>query len=540
MKPFHSVCVVLCAATITLKAAAQTPLGTTFTYQGKLENTGQPASGLHDLRFQMFTLAAGGTQVGSTICVDGVDVVDGLFTASLDFGAAFDGDQRFLQVSVRADGTPGNCASGTYTMLTPRQPLTAVPYALYALTGPGSGGPWTVSGNNIFNTNTGNVGIGTTTPQSKLHVVAPTGGATPGEGIRVHGIASGVGNQSYMSFTNSSGTRTGYVGDGSTGDNAIFLNADSGDIVLNTAAGRAVNVKSDGNVGIGTTTPGARLGIETNGPGSVLIGGQNTGSGGRTILQLAVSAASNGYSHLQSITASGVDWGTLALQPFGGNVAIGTTVAHTPLTFANTGGPKISLWGNGPQVYGFGMNVPASLMQIYTPDPSGDIAFGHGTSANFTENMRITGSGTTRVKVLEITGADLAEKFPASETLEPGMVVAIDAKNAGKLCLSRGAYNRCVAGVVSGANNFSVGAVLGNLPGHEDAPPLALSGRVYVHCDASTGAIEPGDMLTTSETPGYAMKAADANRLPGAVIGKAMEPLPAGKQGLVLVLVNLQ
>jgi hypothetical protein len=149
------------------------------------------------------------------------------------------------------------------------------------------------------------------------------------------------------------------------------------------------------------------------------------------------------------------------------------------------------------------------------------------------------GGGVVQVPVLEIMGADIAEKFPASEKLEPGMVVAIDPRNAGKLCLARGAYNRCVAGVVSGANNFSAGAVLGNLPGHEDAPPVALSGRVYVQCDASAGAIEPGDLLTTSETPGYAMKATDRDRSHGAVIGKAMERLENGR-GLVLALVNLQ
>jgi hypothetical protein len=148
--------------------------------------------------------------------------------------------------------------------------------------------------------------------------------------------------------------------------------------------------------------------------------------------------------------------------------------------------------------------------------------------------------GAVSVPVLEITGADLAEKFPASEHLEPGSVVAIDREQPGYLCMSRGAYNRCVAGVVSGANNFSVGAVLGNLPGHEDAPPIALSGRVYVRCDAAAGAIEPGDMLTTSDTPGHAMKVTDRELAHGAVIGKAMGRLDAGERGLVLVLVNLQ
>jgi hypothetical protein len=148
-------------------------------------------------------------------------------------------------------------------------------------------------------------------------------------------------------------------------------------------------------------------------------------------------------------------------------------------------------------------------------------------------------NGTTRTTVLEITGADLAERFPASERLEPGLVVAIDPSNAGELCLARGTYNRCVAGVVSGANDFAAGAILGNLPGHEDAPPIALSGRVYVHCDAASGAIAPGDLLTTADTPGHAMKATDLARAQGAIIGKAMTALESGR-GLVLALVNLQ
>jgi hypothetical protein len=81
--------------------------------------------------------------------------------------------------------------------------------------------------------------------------------------------------------------------------------------------------------------------------------------------------------------------------------------------------------------------------------------------------------------------------------------------------------------------------VLGNLPGFEDAPSIALSGRVYVWCDASSGAIESGDLLTTSDTPGHAMKAVDPHRAHGAALGKAMTALASG-QGTVLVLVSLQ
>ena len=68
---------------------------------------------------------------------------------------------------------------------------------------------------------------------------------------------------------------------------------------------------------------------------------------------------------------------------------------------------------------------------------------------------------------------------------------------------------------------------------------MALSGRVYVQADAAFGAIQPGDLLTTSDTPGHAMKVADYAKAQGAILGKAMSGLKEGK-GLVLVLVTLQ
>jgi hypothetical protein len=148
--------------------------------------------------------------------------------------------------------------------------------------------------------------------------------------------------------------------------------------------------------------------------------------------------------------------------------------------------------------------------------------------------------GTARVDVLEIEGADVAEKFPVSEAVAPGMVVAIDPERPGQLCLARGAYNRCVAGVVSGAGDVPTGAILGHMPGHEDAPPIALNGRVWVFCDAGSNPIRPGDLLVTSETPGHAMKAVDLSRSQGATLGKAMSRLARGERGLVLVLVSLQ
>jgi hypothetical protein len=150
--------------------------------------------------------------------------------------------------------------------------------------------------------------------------------------------------------------------------------------------------------------------------------------------------------------------------------------------------------------------------------------------------------GTASVRVLTITGADVAEKFPVSEENEdvsPGTVVEIDPDHPGKLRVSRAAYSRRVAGVVSGAGGIPTGTILGNLPGQEDAPPIALTGRVWVRCDTTHGPITAGDLLTTSAVPGRAAKAADLAREHGAILGKAMTAL-TDETGLVLVLVCLQ
>ncbi len=150
--------------------------------------------------------------------------------------------------------------------------------------------------------------------------------------------------------------------------------------------------------------------------------------------------------------------------------------------------------------------------------------------------------GTTTTKVLEITGGgDIAEPFDVdqSEGAKPGMVLCIDSNNPGQLQLSRKAYDRKVAGIVSGANGVNPGLTLKQAGSVVDGSlPVALSGRVYCWVDASKNPVEPGDMLTTSDVPGYAMKVDDYAQSHGAIIGKAMSSLASGR-GLVLVLVTL-
>lgn len=108
--------------------AGADPLGTTFTYQGVLSDGGSPVSGDVDLRFSLWDAASGGGQVGSSIVIEDLAVSDGRVTVPLDFGAVFTGAELWLRVEVR-DGA----STGSYTVLDPRQALTAAPYAAHAI-----------------------------------------------------------------------------------------------------------------------------------------------------------------------------------------------------------------------------------------------------------------------------------------------------------------------------------------------------------------------------------------------------------------------
>src|SRR6185503_236823 len=101
----------------------------TFTYQGRLMENGAPVNGSNDLTFTLYTLASGGVTVGASNVVNDLAVTNGLFAVTLDYGAgAFDGSARWLEIAAR----PG-ASVGAYTLLLPRQPITATPYAMRAL-----------------------------------------------------------------------------------------------------------------------------------------------------------------------------------------------------------------------------------------------------------------------------------------------------------------------------------------------------------------------------------------------------------------------
>jgi hypothetical protein len=156
-----------------------------------------------------------------------------------------------------------------------------------------------------------------------------------------------------------------------------------------------------------------------------------------------------------------------------------------------------------------------------------------GRLAGFFEgDVEVTGD-------IRLANADCAEDFDVSGTvkLEPGTVMVLG--NEGALSESYQAYDKRVAGVISGAGDYKPGIVLDKQQSQGNRQPIALMGKVFCKVDAQFGAIEVGDLLTTSPTPGYAMKTSDPLKAFGAVIGKALRPLTEG-QGLIPILIALQ
>ena len=181
--------------------------------------------------------------------------------------------------------------------------------------------------------------------------------------------------------------------------------------------------------------------------------------------------------------------------------------------------------------------LPDSVALVLVPDARRALAL---PAAKFFGHVDIYEYGTN-TKVLELgKGLDYAEGFDVSTDdakVAPGTVLVIDPDTPGELAVSTEPYDRKVAGIVAGAKGLRSGVRLG---GDQFEQDVALAGRVYCNVVATDGPIAPGDLLTTSDVPGYAMKVGDRQRAQGAILGKAMEPLAAGSQGKILVLVTLQ
>ena len=201
-------CLFLCS----VRTSSAEPLGTAFTYQGRLIDTNSPADGEYDFQFKLFDSDTDGSQVGSDVNLGDVDVIDGYFTVELDFGNVFDGIALWLEVGIR-EGALAD--TNDYTTLSARQLLTATPYALYAriseevvggvgITGSGSAGKIpkfldaTTLDNSVIHETDGKIGIGTANPNRKLTV--NNGGLSVFSGLSGENVSF---TTDYLSINNS-------------------------------------------------------------------------------------------------------------------------------------------------------------------------------------------------------------------------------------------------------------------------------------------------------------------------------------------------
>jgi len=167
-------------------------------------------------------------------------------------------------------------------------------------------------------------------------------------------------------------------------------------------------------------------------------------------------------------------------------------------------------------------------------------SFGNGLAGRFIGNVDIDGGSLTLTGGGDVILADCAEDFQLASDLPeaaPGSVMVLDATGAIRPC--REPYDKCAVGVVSGAGPYRPAIVFDRVETSRGRLPISLVGKVCCMIDASFGAIEVGDLLTTSSTVGHAMKAADPTKAFGAVIGKALGGLSEGT-GLIPILVALQ
>lgn len=454
------------------------PATSAFTYQGKIDNAGTPASGSHNFQFKLFDAASAGSQVGVTQTANGVTVTNGLFTLPLDFGAAaFDGSARWMEIAVQGPGDAG------FTTLAPRQPITAAPYAIRALTGGGgltlpfagsSNSPNIASFDVVNSASTGSFSHG-------IH--GQSTGHPLGVGLRGDGTRIGVwGEGQYGSYA--IGSQYGAYGSSSFGYGVYGTSVGSEGVHGESQQSWGVYGRTYGSAGAGVFGQSA-----VNNTAGVLGRSEATGDG----------EAVFGYASSNAVGVKGVSEG------------------NDGMVAASNAANKSGIWAYSTSASGYGA------------------AFN-----NFGGGVALLVNGLAQVTTLQIMGgADLAERFSSREAAEPGTVMAIDPDAPGHMRVADEPYCRRVAGVVSGANDLKAGVVLSEEGTSGDTVPIALTGRVWVKCDATRAPIRPGDLLTTSAREGHAMAAVDPARAAGAILGKAMTSLERGT-GMVLVLVSLQ
>ena len=488
----------------------------TFTYQGQLKVGENAYTGSCDFRFAFYDSETGGSSVHSDIRST-VPVTNGLFTTQLDYG--FGGPQRWIEIGVSCP----HSAAPSYTTLSPRQRVTGAPYAISLmpdarvtfydtastslsaakLASSGFAGlagyGYYTNTYGVYGSASGNRGIGvygqsTSTSGRGIYGTAPTTG-TVGIATAASGATYGVYGQSNSS--------SGYGVYGTAPVYGVYGLSNAFGVY-----GQSDSVSGKGVYGYASASSGVTYGVHghSDSPSGTGVRGSNSANGG-----IGVSGTG------ERIGVHGLSWATDGQGIYA--YALGRGVYATSIGTDGYGVYAEATGKNGTGIYAIGGSSG------YAADFQGNVI------------LRSRSTGSTIMELGE--GLDYAEGFDVSDKtgIVSGAVLVIDPDHPGKLTTSSKPYDTRVAGIVAGAKGLNSGVRLGV---DQFDYNVALAGRVYCNVDATEAAVEPGDLLTTSSTPGYAMRAMDYARAQGATLGKAMERLEKGRRGLILVLVTLQ
>lgn len=351
----------------------------------------------------------------------------------------------------------------------------------------------------------------------------PYGGGSPPGPIEpiVGGASDGVLGESWKgNGVHGISSVNGVWGESTGGGVGVYGTSKNGDGVFGTGAHNGVHGRSAsaGDSGVWGENTGSGYGV----------GGSSTSGNG--VIGLAGGAPATGVQRNGVVgrTTSGTDSGV-----WGDNTGAGSGVAGSSVSGAGIYGSSQSGWAGmfvGNVQVGGTLSCITGLRTVGAVVHTGDVQVSGSLSC---------GSDITTKGDIILANQDCAEDFEMSDPadIDPGTVVVID--SGGALKQSDRAYDRRVAGVVSGAGDCKPGIILGRQQLQGNKRPVALVGRVFCKVDAGYSPIEVGDLLTTSPTSGHAMKASDPGAAFGAVLGKALKPLASGL-GIVPVLVALQ